>query len=179
MGRASWARWIAAHAAKESRDKIERFQPFKALTVFGRTLLAKSCLLSHIWFPASVSLYDDARLDQLFRATAKFVHHRPLTIIVPARLGLTRDERRLARLPPAHLYCYVATYAWLGALRFETLGNLSHDGETRTSAACMRCERLRSIGNNLAHRFPCVCMLTGPAAYGIPRDSSRWVISRV
>ena len=67
--------------------------------MFGRTLLAKSCLLSHIWFPASVSLYDDARLDQLLRATAKFVHHRPLTIIVPARLGLTRDERRLA--PPS------------------------------------------------------------------------------
>ena len=57
------------------RAKIERFQPYKVLGIFGRSLLAKACLLSHIWFPASISTLDSPRLEQLFKTICRFVHH--------------------------------------------------------------------------------------------------------
>ena len=73
------------------------------LSVFGRALLAKSCLLSHIWFPASVTLFDETRLTSLFKSICAFVHMRSpgFKFISYANSRLSCSDGGLGLLDPA------------------------------------------------------------------------------
>ena len=54
--------------------KIGHYHAYKGMAVHGRALLAKACLLSHIWYASSVAPYDGPLLERLFKTICKFVH---------------------------------------------------------------------------------------------------------
>jgi hypothetical protein len=82
--------------------KIARYQSYKFLSVFGRALLAKACLLSHAWYPASVSPYDEETLSSLFKWICKFVHTPSpgFKLISYANSRLPRSEGGLGMIDP-------------------------------------------------------------------------------